>query len=348
MKLWKIGVLGIAAALFLNGCGKDCKDKIINPSMEDITAVSEVETTKNFTQNTYTGIDIRNKGEITNETGDVSRIGMNMYQSRINDKDFYFNDVAVRDGKMIVAYSLVTRVYNEGEKENNHNYGMDIYEIHIAVININNKEIIKDFVPGKEFLNVVFDRGGIRCLKNCYGGTEGTYYDYSLNKLFDFKCDYDNQGYFSENGCRIYYFERNKICMYNPENGSVSNVKPNNKMLITAINGVFTDMNSIDYVSVSGIGTDLKSYNGIFRTDTGEFIYLNRYTGTDVYFDTTSGNGIIWEERKDSSDIHNWKVYLPDDKICNIRYSGETQDIYFKVLDNGDIFFMDITENMLK
>lgn len=116
MKLWKIGVLGIAAALFLNGCGKDCKDKIINPSMEDITAVSEVETTKNFTQNTYTGIDIRNKGEITNETGDVSRIGMNMYQSRINDKDFYFNDVAVRDGKMIVAYSLVTRVYNEGEK----------------------------------------------------------------------------------------------------------------------------------------------------------------------------------------------------------------------------------------
>ena len=40
MKLWKIGVLGIAAALFLNGCGKDCKDKIINPSMEDITAVS--------------------------------------------------------------------------------------------------------------------------------------------------------------------------------------------------------------------------------------------------------------------------------------------------------------------
>lgn len=32
---------------------------------------------------------------------------------------------------------------------------MDIYEIHIAVININNKEIIKDFVPGKEFLNVV-------------------------------------------------------------------------------------------------------------------------------------------------------------------------------------------------
>lgn len=339
MKLWKIGVLGIAAALFLNGCGKDCKDKIINPSMEDITAVSEVETTKNFTKNTYTGIDIRNKGEITNETGDVSRIGMNMYQSRINDKDFYFNDVAVRDGKMIVAYSLVTRVYNEGEKENNHNYGMDIYEIHIAVINIKNKEIIKDFVPGKEFLNVVFDRGGIRCLKNCYGGTEGTYYDYSLNKLFDFKCNYDNQGYFSENGCRIYYFERNKICMYNPENGSVSNVKPNNKMLITAINGVFTDMNSIDYVSVSGIGTDLKSYNGIFRTDTGEFIYLNRYTGTDVYFDTTSGNGIIWEERKDSSDIHNWKVYLPDDKICNIRYSGETQDIYFKVLDNGDIFF---------
>ena len=106
----------------------------------------------------------------------------------------------------------------------------------------NNKEIIKDFVPGKEFLNVVFDRGGIRCLKNCYGGTEGTYYDYSLNKLFDFKCDYDNQGYFSENGCRIYYFERNKICMYNPENGSVSNVKPHNKMLITAINGVFTDM----------------------------------------------------------------------------------------------------------
>lgn len=50
MKLWKIGVLGIAAALFLNGCGKDCKDKIINPSMEDITAVSEVETTKNFTK----------------------------------------------------------------------------------------------------------------------------------------------------------------------------------------------------------------------------------------------------------------------------------------------------------
>ena len=60
--------------------------------------------------------------------------------------------MAVRDGKMIVAYSLVTRVYNEGEKENNHNYGMDIYEIHIAVINIKNKEIIKDFVPGKEFL----------------------------------------------------------------------------------------------------------------------------------------------------------------------------------------------------
>ena len=163
--------------------------------MEDITAVSEVETTKNFTKNTYTGIDIRNKGEITNETGDVSRIGMNMYQSRINDKDFYFNDVAVRDGKMIVAYSLVTRVYNEGEKENNHNYGMDIYEIHIAVINIKNKEIIKDFVPGKEFLNVVFDRGGIRCLKNCYGGTEGTYYDYSLNKLFDFKC-----------GCKVRHF----------------------------------------------------------------------------------------------------------------------------------------------
>ena len=160
MKLWKIGVLGIAAALFLNGCGKACKDKIINPSVEDITTVSEDETTKNFIKNTYTGIDIRNKGEMTNETGDVSRIGMNMYQSRINDKDFYFNDVAVRDGKMIVAYSLVTRVYNDGETENNHNYGMDIYEIHIAVINMSNKEVIKDFVPGKEFLNVVFDRGG--------------------------------------------------------------------------------------------------------------------------------------------------------------------------------------------
>ena len=79
----------------MNGCGKACKDKIINPSVEDITAVSEVETTKNFIKNTYTGIDIRNKGEITNETGDVSRIGMNMYQSRINDKDFYFNDVPV-------------------------------------------------------------------------------------------------------------------------------------------------------------------------------------------------------------------------------------------------------------
>lgn len=90
---------GYSCSTFLNGCGKDYKDKIINPSMEDITAVSEVETTKNFTKNTYTGIDIRNKGEITNETGDVSRIGMNMYQSRINDKDFYFNDVAVRDGK---------------------------------------------------------------------------------------------------------------------------------------------------------------------------------------------------------------------------------------------------------
>ena len=89
---------------------------------------------------------------MTNETGDVSRIGMNMYQSRINDKDFYFNDVAVRDGKMIVAYSLVTRVYNDGETENNHNYGMDIYEIHIAVINMSNKEVIKDFVPGKNFL----------------------------------------------------------------------------------------------------------------------------------------------------------------------------------------------------
>lgn len=123
--------------------------------MEDITTVSEDETTKNFIKNTYTGIDIRNKGEMTNETGDVSRIGMNMYQSRINDKDFYFNDVAVRDGKMIVAYSLVTRVYNDGETENNHNYGMDIYEIHIAVINMSNKEVIKDFVPGKEFLNVV-------------------------------------------------------------------------------------------------------------------------------------------------------------------------------------------------
>ena len=30
----------------------------------------------------------------------------------------------------------------EGEKEINHNYGIDIYEIHIAVINIKNKEII--------------------------------------------------------------------------------------------------------------------------------------------------------------------------------------------------------------
>lgn len=50
MKLWKIGVLGIAAALFLNGCGKACKDKIINPSVEDITTVSEDETTKEFYQ----------------------------------------------------------------------------------------------------------------------------------------------------------------------------------------------------------------------------------------------------------------------------------------------------------
>lgn len=339
MKLWKIGILGITAALFFSGCGKTYKDKIINPSTEAITAVSEDETTKNITKNTYTGIDIRNKGEITNETGDVSRIGMNLYQSRINDKDFYFNDITVRDGKMIVAYSLVTRVYNDGETENNHNYGMDIYEIHIAVINMGNKEVIKDFVPGKEFLNVVFDRGGIRCLKNCYGGTEGTYYDYNLNKVFDFKCDYDNQGYFSENGCRIYYFDKNKICMYNPENGSVSNVKPCNKMLITGINGVFTDMDNIDYVSVSGIGTDLKSYNGIFRTDTGEFIYLNRYTGVSDYFETTSGNGIIWEVNSEDTEDKNWNVYLPDDKGCSIRYNGEAPEVSFKVLDNGDIFF---------
>lgn len=339
MKLWKIGVLGISAALLFSGCGKNYKDKIINPSMEEITAVSEDETTKNVIKNTYTGIDIRSKGEITNETGDVSRIGMNLYQSRINDKDFYFNDITVRDGKLIVAYSLVTRVYNDGETENNHNYGMDIYEIHIALINMGNKEVIKDFVPGKEFLNVVFDRGGIRCLKNCYGGTEGTYYDYDLNKVFDFKCDYDNQGYFSENGCRIYYFDKNKICMYNPEDDSVINVKPYNKMLITGISGVFTDMNNIDYVSVSGIGTDLKSYNGIFRTDNGEFISLNRYTGVSDYFETTSGNGIIWEENSVSSSPHNWNVYLPDDKGCSIRYSGDTQTVYFKVLDNGDIFF---------
>lgn len=339
MKLWKIGILGITAALFFSGCGKTYKDKIINPSTEAITAVSEDETTKNITKNTYTGIDIRNKGEITNETGDVSRIGMNLYQSRINDKDFYFNDITVRDGKMIVAYSLVTRVYNDGETENNHNYGMDIYEIHIAVINMGNKEVIKDFVPGKEFLNVVFDRGGIRCLKNCYGGTEGTYYDYNLNKVFDFKCDYDNQGYFSENGCRIYYFDKNKICMYNPENGSASNVKPYNKMLITGINGVFTDMDNIDYVSVSGIGTDLKSYNGIFRTDTGEFIYLNRYTGVSDYFETTSGNGIIWEVNSEDTEDKNWNVYLPDDKGCSIRYNGEAPEVSFKVLDNGDIFF---------
>ena len=339
MELWKIGILGITAALFFSGCGKTYKDKIINPSTEAITAVSEDETTKNVIKNTYTGIDIRNKGEITNETGDVSRIGMNLYQSRINDKDFYFNDITVRDGKMIVAYSLVTRVYNDGETENNHNYGMDIYEIHIAVINMGNKEVIKDFVPGKEFLNVVFDRGGIRCLKNCYGGTEGTYYDYNLNKVFDFKCDYDNQGYFSENGCRIYYFDKNKICMYNPENGSVSNVKPYNKMLITGINGVFTDMDNIDYVSVSGIGTDLKSYNGIFRTDTGEFIYLNRYTGVSDYFETTSGNGIIWEVNSEDTEGKNWNVYLPDDKGCSIRYNGEASEVSFKVLDNGDIFF---------
>lgn len=339
MKLWKIGVLGISAALFLSGCGKTYKDKIINPSTEEITEVSEDETTKNVIKNTYMGIDIRSKGEITNETGDVSRIGMNLYQSRINDKDFYFNDITVRDGKMIVAYSLVTRVYNDGETENNHNYGMDIYEIHIALINMGNKEVIKDFVPGKEFLNVVFDRGGIRCLKNCYGGTEGTYYDYNLNKVFDFKCDYDNQGYFSENGCRIYYFEKNKICMYNPEDGSVSNVKPYNKMLITGINGVFTDMDNIDYVSVSGIGTDLKSYNGIFRTDTGEFIYLNRYTGVSDYFETTSGNGIIWEVNSEDTEDKSWNVYLPDDKGCSIRYNGEAPEVSFKVLDNGDIFF---------
>lgn len=339
MELWKIGILGITAALFFSGCGKTYKDKIINPSTEAITAVNEDETTKNVIKNTYTGIDIRNKGEITNETGDVSRIGMNLYQSRINDKDFYFNDITVRDGKMIVAYSLVTRVYNDGETENNHNYGMDIYEIHIAVINMGNKEVIKDFVPGKEFLNVVFDRGGIRCLKNCYGGTEGTYYDYNLNKVFDFKCDYDNQGYFSENGCRIYYFDKNKICMYNPEDGSVSNVKPYNKMLITGINGVFTDMDNIDYVSVSGIGTDLKSYNGIFRTDTGEFIYLNRYTGVSDYFETTSGNGIIWEVNSEDTEGKNWNVYLPDDKGCSIRYNGEAPEVSFKVLDNGDIFF---------
>lgn len=339
MELWKIGILGITAALFFSGCGKTYKDKIINPSTEAITAVNEDETTKNVIKNTYTGIDIRNKGEITNETGDVSRIGMNLYQSRINDKDFYFNDITVRDGKMIVAYSLVTRVYNDGETENNHNYGMDIYEIHIAVINMGNKEVIKDFVPGKEFLNVVFDRGGIRCLKNCYGGTEGTYYDYNLNKVFDFKCDYDNQGYFSENGCRIYYLDKNKICMYNPEDGSVSNVKPYNKMLITGINGVFTDMDNIDYVSVSGIGTDLKSYNGIFRTDTGEFIYLNRYTGGSDYFETTSGNGIIWEVNSEDTEGKNWNVYLPDDKGCSIRYNGEAPEVSFKVLDNGDIFF---------
>lgn len=339
MELWKIGILGITAALFFSGCGKTYKDKIINPSTEAITAVNEDETTKNVIKNTYTGIDIRNKGEITNETGDVSRIGMNLYQSRINDKDFYFNDITVRDGKMIVAYSLVTRVYNDGETENNHNYGMDIYEIHIAVINMGNKEVIKDFVPGKEFLNVVFDRGGIRCLKNCYGGTEGTYYDYNLNKVFDFKCDYDNQGYFSENGCRIYYFDKNKICMYNPEDGSVSNVKPYNKMLITGINGVFTDMDNNDYVSVSGIGTDLKSYNGIFRTDTGEFIYLNRYTGVSDYFETTSGNGIIWEVNSEDTEGKNWNVYLPDDKGCSIRYNGEAPEVSFKVLDNGDIFF---------
>lgn len=339
MELWKIGILGITAALFFSGCGKTYKDKIINPSTEAITAVNEDETTKNVIKNTYTGIDIRNKGEITNETGDVSRIGMNLYQSRINDKDFYFNDITVRDGKMIVAYSLVTRVYNDGETENNHNYGMDIYEIHIAVINMGNKEVIKDFVPGKEFLNVVFDRGGIRCLKNCYGGTEGTYYDYNLNKVFDFKCDYDNQGYFSENGCRIYYLDKNKICMYNPEDGSVSNVKPYNKMLITGINGVFTDMDNIDYVSVSGIGTDLKSYNGIFRTDTGEFIYLNRYTGVSDYFETTSGNGIIWEVNSEDTEGKNWNVYLPDDKGCSIRYNGEAPEVSFKVLDNGDIFF---------
>lgn len=339
MELWKIGILGITAALFFSGCGKTYKDKIINPSTEAITAVNEDETTKNVIKNTYTGIDIRNKGEITNETGDVSRIGMNLYQSRINDKDFYFNDITVRDGKMIVAYSLVTRVYNDGETENNHNYGMDIYEIHIAVINMGNKEVIKDFVPGKEFLNVVFDRGGIRCLKNCYGGTEGTYYDYNLNKVFDFKCDYDNQGYFSENGCRIYYLDKNKICMYNPEDGSVSNVKPYNKMLITGINGVFTDMDNNDYVSVSGIGTDLKSYNGIFRTDTGEFIYLNRYTGVSDYFETTSGNGIIWEVNSEDTEGKNWNVYLPDDKGCSIRYNGEAPEVSFKVLDNGDIFF---------
>lgn len=339
MELWKIGILGITAALFFSGCGKTYKDKIINPSTEAITAVNEDETTKNVIKNTYTGIDIRNKGEITNETGDVSRIGMNLYQSRINDKDFYFNDITVRDGKMIVAYSLVTRVYNDGETENNHNYGMDIYEIHIAVINMGNKEVIKDFVPGKEFLNVVFDRGGIRCLKNCYGGTEGTYYDYNLNKVFDFKCDYDNQGYFSENGCRIYYLDKNKICMYNPEDGSVSNVKPYNKMLIMGINGVFTDMDNIDYVSVSGIGTDLKSYNGIFRTDTGEFIYLNRYTGVSDYFETTSGNGIIWEVNSEDTEGKNWNVYLPDDKGCSIRYNGEAPEVSFKVLDNGDIFF---------
>lgn len=302
-------ILSFIFVMGLCGCGNKTGEVIL-PSVEVITE-NETETVR---ETVKTGIEVTEKGQILNPNGDVSQIGKISFDAKIDDRYFLFQDISQTDNKIIMSYGLVTRDENYENNPESYDYSKDKYEMHLAELDKTGLNIVEDII---------------------------------IDGDFSYTGDSADRGYSSLDNEFRYYEDSGRLFRYSNKDENVSEIDFGITAYCSGLQQVYTDGRGVDYLFVSCLCGDLKSYYGVFDTEKEQFIYLKDALENEAPVSYIMNNSYV-AGFTDTDTGQSWNIFVDGVKPVTYAWPDQNYFVFVNIMSNGDAFFYRTVDNTVE
>lgn len=285
-----IWVVLIVAAFLFTACKHD-KEVVTNETVTEKQTMEEpTETEPEYSE--FKGITVYEKGQNTNDSGNISKIAEIVRNEWDESGCFQWMTLCgYSDGKIVIGYCMaVSGTYAEDNLSDGQ--AMD-YEYHLALADKDTLVVYEDKRVSKGGDCYFKEADGIIwCITSDINNVRAVGYDMQLNKKGVLNIPDTNMGSFSENLPYYYYVKDGGIhCRSLDGSGNDIVIELSQAFFVELMGDVFVGRDSQEYATVTGLASDLKRYSGIVNLTTGEFFDLEN--GDDSGIAGESRNGIL-------------------------------------------------------
>lgn len=295
---------------------------IIFLSVTAITFVHKFSTEKQTTQEQTTGEGIQELSLVGTVSDNEWVKGWNLVESSI---------LGISDDRVVIT-CMFSKELLDGESQ---------YMQKIFSVDKDNQEIVKEITTDGNNMLIEGGKGIVKC--SYYEDEKDNYiiYDYNLKEIHTFGCEFYKNAKITSDGERLYYEERNKIYVQMLKDGSVREIANNVPYRIEIVNDVLTDKEGKDYLFLRVMREDLNYYYAVMDCSMGEIIY----NVSDEQLSNEINGDVLIRTIYDDSGISAWYITTDKNTIWEYYLNGNTNDIYYTVLDNGDVLFSHTNES---